>query len=766
MESDYQASFLQTLLHNMPDPIYFKDRNHRFVAVSMAKAKHWDTTPEDFIGKTDLDFFDVTTAEQTHSDERQVMASGQPLVGKEELISYPDGSQRWYSVTKAPYYDDAGEIIGTVGISRDITDRKQAEEALREERDRAQNYLDIAGTMLAVLDADEKVSMINKKGCEILGYSEEEILGHNWFDAFVPESHREQVRAVFRQLLAGEMEPAEYYENPLLNKQGEARSIAFHNTVLADEAGTICAVLFSAEDITERKQAEEALRASEERYHMIADRVSDIIWIMDMNLHYTYLSPSATEGRGYSAEELMAQSIEEALTPASLKVAMAAFEEELALERMEDKDLSRSRTMELEFTCKDGSTRWGEVTTTFLHDAEGRPTGILGVTRDITDRKQTEEQLRQSQKMEAVGTLAAGIAHDFNNILQAMIGQAELLLMTGDFDAQTTSALQQMMSTGWRAASLVKRLLVFSRQVEPRKQSIHLRQSLEDVQLILERTTSKLIRIQTDVQDELWHVEADPQQMEQVLLNMGINAAEAMPGGGILRMAAENLIWGNQDDELAAGRYVVVSVSDTGMGIDEEHLERIYEPFYTTKERANHSGLGLSIVHGIVEAHGGAIRLSSEPGVGTAFKVYLPASVPAAEDEEAESDSAASLGPLTVLVVDDEPGVAGLLCEILESFGHQTLRAPDGEAGLELFRAHHQEIDVVLLDLIMPKPEGEHCLEEMLAIDPEAAVVLTTGRLVDDATRRRLEPKIKDFLAKPFELSDVLRAISKATQKD
>ena len=852
MEPEHQANLLQALLHNIPDPIYFKDRDHRFVAVSMAKAEHWHTTPEDLIGKTDFDFFDEAEAEEAYTDEQQVMETGEVLVGKEEVVTYPDGSQRWYSVTKAPYYDAEGEIVGIVGISRDITDtkvaearlrdseekyrglsenlqdviiqvslegilryvspaiqrltghdpeallgrpatdfvaeedrdhvaralkeaaegapvqdvevqsltvdgrhlpveittfpiaeegeivafqcvlrditeRKRAEEALREERDRAQNYLDIAGTMLAVVDADEKVSMINRKGCEILGYSEEEITGENWFDILVPERHREEVRGVFRQLMAGEVKPVAYYENPLLNKNGEERSIAFHNTVLEDEDGSICAVLFSAEDITERKQAEEALRESEERYHMIADRVSDVIWIMDMNLRYTYLSPSATQGRGYSVEELMAQTVEDALTPASLEVAMTAFEEELALEKMEGKDPHRSRTVELEFTCKDGSTRWGELTTTFLHDANGQPTGILGVTRDITDRKHTEEQLRRAQKMEAVGTLAAGIAHDFNNILQALIGRAELMLLTGDFDAQTTTNLQDMIGTGWRGASLVKRLLVFSRQVEPRKQSIYLQKSIEDVQLILERTISKLITIETDVQEGLWHVEADPQQMEQVLLNMGINAADAMPGAGALKMAAENLVVDEQDEELAAGRYVVLSVCDTGTGIDEEHLEHIYEPFYTSKERADHSGLGLAIVHGIVESHGGFLRVSSQPGVGTTFKVYLPAAEP-----------------------------------VLENFGHHTLRARDGEEGLEIFRAHHQEIDVVLLDLIMPNLEGERCLEEMLAIDPETAVVIATGYFIDDATRNRLRPKIKDFLPKPFEVRDVLRAIRKA----
>jgi len=915
VKREHEANVLQALLHNIPDPIYFKDRDHRFVAVSMTKAEHWQTTPEDLIGKTDFDFFDEATAEQAHTDEQQVMETGQVLLGKEEVVTYPDGSQRWYSVTKAPYYDAEGEIVGIVSISRDITDAKLAEARLRDSEEKYRGLSENLQDVIVQVSLEGVLRYVSLAIQRLTGHDPEALLGQPATD-FVVEEDRARVARALKEAAEGQpaqdMEvevlaadgrhlPVEVTTFPIVEegeivafqcvlrditgrKQAEERLAKLNECFLSFGAdpsenikslvalagellGAACALynrldggmLVSAgqwhtapdynpvgepdghicydvikqggdqllvirklpetpywqtdpnvqrynlqtyvgkavsrgdeyigslclvyqEDFEpdegqkelmgimasaigveeERKQAEETLRESEERYHMIADRVSDVIWIMDMDLHYTYVNPSGARGRGYSVEELMAQTVEDALTPASLEVAMTAWEEELTLENMEGKDPDRSRALELEFTCKDGSTRWGEVTVTFLHDANGQLTGILGVTRDITDRKHTEEQLRRAQKMEAVGTLAAGIAHDFNNMLQTLIVRAQLMLMTGDFDAETATNLREMISTGSRGASLVQRLLVFSRRIEPRKQIIHLEKPIEDVRLILERTISKLITIETDVQEGLWHVEADPYQMEQVLLNMGINAAEAMPGGGVLKMAAENLTLAQQDAELSAGRYVVLSVSDTGMGIGEEHLEHIIEPFYTSKGHAEHSGLGLAIVHGIVESHDGFLRVSSEPGVGTTCQVYLPVAESIAPVEEVGKESAVIRGPLTVLVVDDEAAVARLLCDVLENFGHHTFKALDGEEGLEIFRAHHEEIDVVLLDLIMPKLEGERCLEEMLAIDPEVVVVIATGFFLDDAARERLEPKIRGFLTKPFEVWDVLHAVHEA----
>ena len=255
-----QAALLQALLDNIPDSVYFKDCDHQFIAVSRAKAEYHGTTPEEMVGKTDFDLLPEVPAKVAHAEEQRVMETSKPIVNKIEQISGPDGSQRYYSVSKVPYSDPNGQVAGIVGISRDITVQKQAQLKLKQERDTAQQYLDVAGVMLTVADAAETITMINPKGCETLGYSEEDLIGRNWFDLLVPERIREEVRGVFKRLMAGEVKPVEYYENPLVTKDGEERIIAFHNTVLRDENGGITAVLTSGEDVTERKQAEQEIK--------------------------------------------------------------------------------------------------------------------------------------------------------------------------------------------------------------------------------------------------------------------------------------------------------------------------------------------------------------------------------------------------------------------------------------------------------------------------------------------------------------------------
>ena len=258
-----ERRLLDTLMDNTADHIYFKDAESRFVRISRALADHFGLgDPSEAVGRTDFDFFTSEHAERAYADEREVMRTGKPLVGKEEKETWPDGRQTWVSTTKVPVLDEKGRIIATFGISRDITDGKRAEETLREERDLSRTYLDIAGVMLAVVDADEKISMVNKTGCGILGYTEGELVGGNWFDLLVPARAREEVRGVFRKLMAGDVAPVEYYQNPLVRKDGEEKLISFHNTVLRSTCGEIAGVLFSAEDITDRKRAEEALKRS------------------------------------------------------------------------------------------------------------------------------------------------------------------------------------------------------------------------------------------------------------------------------------------------------------------------------------------------------------------------------------------------------------------------------------------------------------------------------------------------------------------------
>jgi len=278
------------------------------------------------------------------------------------------------------------------------TDERGVEEALRQERDRAQQYLDIAGVMFVAIDRDERVSLANLKCCEVLGYEAGDVIGRNWFEIFLPVGVRAEVRAVFSQLMAGDIPPAEYFENPVVTRSGEERTIAWHNALLRDEAGRICGTLSSGEDVTERKRAEEALRESERRYRLLADNVTDLIWTTDLKLHATHASPSISRLLGYTVEEAMALNLKEALTPASFDLVREVYAEEISGKSVEHMDPHRSRRMELEVIRKDGSVIWVEADMTFLRDPNGRAVGVLGVSRDVTERKRAEEALRESEE--------------------------------------------------------------------------------------------------------------------------------------------------------------------------------------------------------------------------------------------------------------------------------------------------------------------------------------------------------------------------------
>ncbi len=764
-QEQQQASLLRVLLDNIPDPIYVKDRDDRFTAVSRTKADHWQTTVKDMIGKTDHDLFTEAEAEAAWADDQQVMETGEPIVAKTEQITHPDGSERWYSVSKVPYRDADGQIIGVLGISRDITEGKQAEEKVRSERDRAQTYLDIAGVMLATVDADGNITLINKKGCEILGYRQEELIGKNWFDTLVPERMRDEIRGVFNRLMTGEVEPVEYYENPLVTNDTEERLIEFHNTVITGQTGQITGVLFSGNDITERKQAEEALRQETEQQAILLSSIPAFVYFKDSESKLITANRAFAEMVGIPVEELGG------------KDAYDLFPKEQAEKfHIDDRKVMETgrplMNTEEQFTDTEGETRWASTSKVPYFDNQGKVDGMIGVTTDITDRKRAEQALQQAQKMEAIGVLAAGVAHDFNNILQTFVGRASLMLTSGDFDANTNEDLQDMVHVGQRGASLVQRLLTFSRQAESRKQIVYLGKSIDDARRILERTLSKLITIEADVPEDLRMVEADPYQIEQVLLNLGINAAEAMPDGGQFTITAENYVLAEEDSpplpQMELGPYVLITVFDTGVGTDEGTLSRVFDPFYTTKGRSEHSGLGLAVAHGIVESHHGYIRAASQSGVGTTFSIYLPAvSGEEAEiaEREGEAMSAAAGGPVTVLVVDDEPAVARLACDMFEHYGHHAFKALDGEEAVELFQAHHEEIDLVLLDLVMPEMDGEECLERLREIDAQVVVVIATGYVIDEATRERLEPRVKGFLTKPFDIQSVAGTVSKAVRQ-
>ncbi len=425
-------------------------------------------------------------------------------------------------------------------------------------------------------------------------------------------------------------------------------------------------------------------------------------------------------------------------------------------------DRARSQISELEIAHPKRLTV--ERFTGPIYDDKGNVVGRILSFRDITEKKDLERQFLQAQKMEAIGTLTGGIAHDFNNILTGILGYADLLASKPGWSDDDRRSLEKIRQSSERAAAMVKHLMTFSRKSAPKLQVVGLNRLVEDIYPFCIQTIPKEIRIELDLQPDIPPVQADPVQIEQVILNLCVNARDAMPEGGSIRLRTRRA---EQDDPRlrlhpeAAGDYVVLSISDTGHGMDEEMIKHIFEPFFTTKDVGLGTGLGLSVVHGIVGNHGGWIDVESAPGQGSQFVITLPATG-RRESEAAPADSPPPGGRETILVVDDETTIRELGRSVLEHAGYRVLTASTGEEALRVFEPDPRRIDLVLLDWSMPQMGGRRTLEEILSRHPDTRVLITSGFLPAETMERALSGGAVGFLEKPFKTRELLQTVRQA----
>jgi len=519
-----------------------------------------------------------------------------------------------------------------------------------------------------------------------------------------------------------------------------------------------------------RKTAE--LQESERKYRLLAENVSDVITTMDMNLARTYVSPSVERFTGYTSTELMGKSSLQIMTPESQEIVRKTLEEELAKERQPDGDLSEPQTLEVEVCRKDGSEVSMESKVSFLRDEHGKPVGVISVTRDITQRKKMEKekeklqaQLLQSQKMEAIGTLAGGVAHDFNNILTAIQGYTDFAMTSIGEDHPSYRDLKEVKKAAVRASKLTRQLLLFSRRQPMDLTPLNLNRTIENLKKMLIRIIGEDISVETDLEEGIWTVQADAGNIEQVIMNLAVNARDAMAGGGKLTIRTENLLldedYCRQYTYAHPGRFVRLSVQDSGAGIDDETISHIFEPFFTTKGLSGGTGLGLSAVYGIVKEHGGWINVYTEPEQGSVFKVYLPASAQETREEAAEEVSLDKLqgSGESVLLVEDEPSVRDLLQRSLSENGYKVLVARTLQEAREVFKKKKGTLDMVLSDVVLPDGTGVELAEELRVQAPELPILLSSGYTDRKSQWSLIKEKGFLFLQKPYSLSDLLRKI-------
>ena len=395
-------------------------------------------------------------------------------------------------------------------------------------------------------------------------------------------------------------------------------------------------------------------------------------------------------------------------------------------------------------------------------DYEGEP-AILAFIMDVTETKNLRAQLLQAQKMEAIGTLAGGVAHDFNNLLQVVIGYSELIMMDPQISDKLRKNVKSINKVATNGADLVKSLLTFSRKTETKPKPINLNREIVQIKKLLDRTIPKMIEIELDLQEELSLINADSSQIEQVVMNLAVNARDAMPEGGRLILETENVIldaaYCAVHLDAAPGPHVLLSVSDTGQGMDKKTMERIFEPFFTTKALGKGTGLGLAMVYGLVKQHQGSIICYSEPEVGTTFKIYFPSLLPQNDSDESKISQSSIGGTETILLVDDEENVRDVGKDLLEGSGYTVITASSGREALELYRDKRSSISLIILDLIMPEMGGKECLEGLLKIDSSVKTLICSGYSANGTAKEAVATGAKGFISKPYNLNEMLAQI-------
>lgn len=636
---------------------------------------------------------------------------------------------------------DGGFLTSIWGIQIDITERVKATQALRESEERYRALIENAGELIAVVQ-DEVVRFVNSKPLARYGYLPREVLGKPIWD-FVHPQDRALLKGLYERRLRGE-EVSGNFEFRLVARRGEVRWFRI-NAVPIEWEGRPAVLNFLA-DVTDRVLAEQALRESEELFRNLTETTSSAI-VLYRGERFLYVNRAMEELTGYTRDELLAMKFWEVVHPDQRDEVRERGKARLRGEPVPDR-------YEIKLLRKDGQVRWVDFSARRIlyHD---EPAG-LGTAIDITEKKLLQEQLFQSQKMEAIGRLAGGVAHDFNNILTAIRGYADLALQDVPPDSTLRKDLLEIRNAADRAADLTRQLLAFSRKQILRPQPLNLNDVLQEMRGMVARLIGEDIRLEMRLAPDLGPVELDPSQIQQVVMNLVVNARDAMPTGGVLTLETQNVELDDEyvrlHPEVKAGSYVLLTISDTGVGMDEPTKARIFEPFFTTKEAGKGTGLGLSTVYGIVKQSGGYIWVYSELGQGTTFKIYFPRlSRPGRPVERPpEPDVQRLTGSETILLVEDQPDVRQMAQRTLQRKGYRVLVAATPQEALQLLAQAGSTVDLVLTDVVMPGMNGAVLAEQIRAVLPEVCVLYTSG-YTDSAIVERVagDPR-SDFLQKPF----------------
>ncbi|SRR5579875_88843 len=668
---------------------------------------------------------------------------GEPSTNFVNRLRCKDGSYRWLSWSSVADVSQGCFYVA----ARDITEQKRTEERA----ERLARALEDNSEMIAMGGADGRAVFVNRALLQATGYAEEELLGKPFAATLISPNNPADREEKYRAALAKDGKWSG--ECFLRRKDGSDFPVLLSSSVVRDSDGRFTGTFAICRDLTEKHHlAERAQRLAQ-----ALENNSEMICVGDEEGKAVFVNKALLRASGFKETEMLGKRFDETLlspnNPPSLakEIQMGILKEG----RWSGECLQRN---------KDGSDVAVALSVGVIRDDDGRVTGSFAISQDITGKKNLEEQLRRAQKMEAIGQLAGGVAHDFNNLLMVIIGYAGDLAERLEAGSTLRREAGEIVKAGHRAASLTRQLLAFSRQQVLEPTVLNLNSLVEDMKKMLRRVINENIELITSLDPALSEVKADQGQIEQVVINLVVNARDAMADGGKLTIETSNVMvdetFTRQHPPMTAGEYVRLSVADTGVGMDAATLSRVFEPFFTTKEPGKGTGLGLSTVYGVVKQSGGFIWASSEPGQGARFDVYLPpVRAKAAEKPSTTSLLGVREGSEKILLVEDDEALRSLIVDSLRGWGYDVLEAANGTDAISIAQSRCDEIDLLLTDVVMPGMNGPQVAEKVVSLNPEIKVLFMSGYADIGPAQGEYFGKDRRLLQKPYKLPELARTI-------
>jgi PAS domain S-box-containing protein len=673
-------------------------------------------------------------------------------------IIYADGEVGYITVKYFIQKDENGQTVKTFGVNQDITERKRAENALKESETLLNTIVDAIPAPIFYKDTHGVYFGCNIAFCELLALSKNEIIGRTVFDLSFGDLADRYHMADLELLKTGELQ---VYECDVINAKGLRRRAIFHKAPFYGAYGDIKGIVGVMMDITDRKRTEQELKDKEQHFRDLANMLPEAVFEADRDINLTFVSQQALTIFGYTIQDF-----ESGINGFDM---LAAEDQQKAHKYIENL-LQDKKDGLSEFK---GKKKNGEVFPILLNlnpiHNNGIVEGFRGIVIDITERKKMEERLQQAQKMESIGNLAGGIAHDFNNLLFPIIGNCELLLENISPNMPEYENLQDIYMAGKRGSDLVNQILAFSRQSEHKKIPVRIQKVLGEVLKLVRSTIPSSIEINSDIQADCGVVMADPTKINQIAMNLITNAYHAVEqnGGKISIQLKETTLTADRitGSGLGPGKYATLIISDTGCGIDPSIRDRIFDPYFTTKEQRKGTGLGLAVVLGIVKDYRGDIKINSEVGEGSVFAVYLPLMEKLSDNLPDINNLSFPTGSEHILLVDDEASIARLQKQILERLGYRVTARVSSMDALEAFKVNPVNYDLVITDMTMPNMTGDQLAREIISIKPGVPVIICTGFSEKIDPNRAAAMGIKGFLMKPVVRSELAEMVKRVLSK-